>query len=43
MGTRGGRVIKILEKEVVVREYYTDMRDREKIPKDISIRLPLID
>jgi hypothetical protein len=43
IGTRGGRVIKILEKEVVVREYYTDMRDREKIPKDISIRLPVVD
>jgi len=43
IGTRGGRVIKILEKEVVVREYYTDMRDREKIPRDISMRLPLVD
>ncbi|MFB0520219.1 MAG: pilus assembly protein PilP [Desulfatiglandales bacterium] len=43
IGTRGGRVIKILEKEVVVREYYTDMRDREEIPKDISIRLPVVD
>lgn len=43
IGTKGGRVIKILEKEVVVREYYTDMRDREKIPKDISMRLPLVD
>jgi Tfp pilus assembly protein PilP len=43
IGTRGGRVIKILEKEVVVREYYTDMRDREKIPKDISMRLPVVD
>lgn len=43
IGTRGGRVIKILEKEVVVREYYTDMRDREKIPRDISMRLPAVD
>jgi Tfp pilus assembly protein PilP len=43
IGNKGGHVIKILDKEVVVREYYLDIRGRERIPKDISIKLPAID
>lgn len=43
IGRKRGRVIKILEKEVVVREYYRDIRGREEIPKDISISLPSVD
>jgi len=42
IGNRGGRVTKILEKEVVVREYYSDIRGREVV-RDISIKLPLAD
>jgi len=43
IGNRGGQVIKILEKEVVVRERYRDIRGRKDITKDISIRLPAVD
>lgn len=43
IGRNGGHVIKILEKEVVVREYHRDIRGREKIPRDISIKLPSVD
>ena len=42
MGRRRGRVIRILDKEVVVREYRKDFRGRE-IVRDISLRLPSID
>ena len=42
IGRRRGRVIRILDKEVVVREYRKDFRGREKIT-DISLRLPSID
>jgi len=43
IGNRGGQVIKILEKEVVVRERYRDIRGHKDITKDISIRLPAVD
>ena len=43
IGRRGGKVIKILEKEVIVREYHVSIRGREKIPRDISIKLPSVD
>lgn len=43
IGNRGGQVIKILEKEVVVRERHRDIRGRKDITKDISIRLPAVD
>jgi Tfp pilus assembly protein PilP len=42
IGKRGGRVIKILDKEVVVRESYKDFRGRE-IVNDISMKLPEVD
>jgi len=42
IGRRGGKVIKILDKEVLVRESYKDIRGREKI-RDISMRLPSLD
>lgn len=42
IGRRSGRVIRILDKEVVVREYRKDFRGRE-IVRDISLRLPFID
>lgn len=42
IGRKNGRVKRILEKEVVVTEYYKDIRGREII-KDISIKLPEID
>ncbi len=42
IGRRGGRVIKILDKEVVVRESYKDIRGRKTI-RDISMRLPSLD
>jgi len=42
IGNNRGRVTKILEKEVVVREHYTDIRGRE-IVRDISMKLPLVD
>ncbi len=43
IGNKGGHVTKILDKEVVVTEYYMDIRGRERIPKDISIKLPAIE
>ena len=43
IGRRGGQVIKILEKEVIVREYYADIRGPEKIPRDTSMKLPSVD
>jgi len=42
IGRKSGRVKRILEKEVVVTEYYKDIRGREII-KDISIKLPSTD
>ncbi len=39
IGRRRGQVTKILEKEIIVKEYYTDLRGR-KIARDISIKLP---
>ena len=42
IGKKSGQVIKILEKEVVVRESYKDIRGREVI-RDVSMRLPLLD
>jgi len=42
IGRKNGRVKRILEKEVVVTEYYKDIRGREII-KDISIKLPSTD
>ncbi len=42
IGRRRGRVIRILDKEVVVREYRKDFRGREKVTY-ISLRLPSID
>ncbi len=42
IGRRGGQVIKILKKEVIVREYNVDIRGRETV-KDILIKLPSVD
>jgi len=42
IGRKGGKVIKIMDKEVVVRESYSDIRGQEKI-RDISMRLPEVD
>ena len=42
IGKKSGQVIKILEKEVVVRESYKDIRGREII-RDVSMKLPSID
>jgi Tfp pilus assembly protein PilP len=42
IGKKSGRVIKILEKEVVVRESYKDIRGREII-RDVSMKLQLED
>ncbi len=42
IGRRGGRVTRILDKEVVVTEYYQDIRGHEKV-RDISMRLPEVD
>jgi Tfp pilus assembly protein PilP len=42
IGKKSGQVIKILEKEIVVRESYKDIRGREVI-RDVSMRLPLLD
>jgi type IV pilus assembly protein PilP len=42
LGRRGGRVTRILEKEVVVTEYYQDIRGRE-IVRDTSMKLPEVD
>ena len=42
IGRQSGKVMRILEKEVVVREAIKDIRGREKI-KDISIKLPSTD
>ncbi|MEE8317488.1 MAG: pilus assembly protein PilP [Candidatus Omnitrophota bacterium] len=42
MGRKGGQVIKILKKEVIVREYNVDIRGRETV-KDILIKLPSVD
>lgn len=42
IGKKSGEVIKILEKEVVVRESYKDIRGREII-MDVSMKLPLVD
>ena len=42
IGRRGGRVIKILDKEVVVRESYKDIRGRKTL-RDISMRLAEVD
>jgi len=42
IGRRRGRVTRILEKEVVVTEYYQDIRGREKV-RDISMKLPEVD
>ncbi len=43
IGNKGGQVVKILDKELVVREYYLDIRGQERIPKDVSIKLPSVD
>jgi Tfp pilus assembly protein PilP len=42
IGRKRGKVIKILDREVVVRESYEDMRGRKKI-RDISMTLPEVD
>ena len=42
IGRRRGRVTRILEKEVVVTEYYQDIRGHE-IVRDISMKLPEVD
>jgi type IV pilus assembly protein PilP len=42
LGNNRGIVTRILEKEVVVREYSSDIRGRE-IVRDISMKLPLAD
>jgi Tfp pilus assembly protein PilP len=42
IGRRGGLVIKILEKEVIVREYHVGLRGRETV-RDIPIELPPVD
>ncbi len=42
IGRRGGLVIKILEKEVIVRESHMDIRGHETV-KDIPIKLPSAD
>ena len=42
LGNNRGRVTKIFEKEIVVTEYYSDIRGRE-IVRDISMKLPLAD
>jgi len=42
IGRKSGKVIKILDREVVVRESYRDYRGDEKI-RDISMRLPEVD
>ncbi len=42
IGKKSGQVIKILEKEVVVRESYKDIRGREAI-RDVSMKLQLLD
>lgn len=42
IGRRRGRVVKILDKELVVRESYKDYRGRKKI-RDISMRLTEVD
>jgi len=42
IGRKRGRVIKILDKEVIVREFDIDIRGRETA-KDISIRLPEVE
>jgi len=42
IGRKRGQVTRILEKEVVVTEHYTDIRGRE-IVRDISMKLPSVD
>lgn len=42
IGRKGGKVIEILDREVLVRESYRDIRGRKKI-RDISMRLPEVD
>lgn len=42
IGRKRGRVIKILDREVIVREFDIDIRGRETV-KDISIRLPEVE
>lgn len=42
MGKKGGKVTEILEKKVVVREHYKDIRGR-KIVRDRIIRLPSLE
>ena len=42
IGSKRGQVVKILEREVVVREYDTDYRGNEVVT-DISLKLPEID
>lgn len=42
IGKRRGRVSKILDKEVIVTEYYKDIRGRE-IVRDVSMKLPVAD
>ena len=42
IGRRGGQVIKILKKEVIVRESHVDIRGRETV-RNILIKLPSVD
>jgi len=42
IGRRGGQVIKILKKEVIVRESHVDIRGRETV-RNILIQLPSVD
>lgn len=42
IGRKRGQVIKILKKEVIVREYNVDIRGHEKI-QDVPIKLPSVD
>lgn len=42
IGKKNGRVTKILEKEIIVTEYYRNIRGR-KITKKISMKLPEVD
>ena len=42
IGKKNGRVTKILEKEVIVTEFYQNIRGR-KLRKNISMKLPEVD
>ncbi len=42
IGRKGGKVVKILKDEVVVKEYYRDFRGNE-VPNFVSMKLPSVD